>query len=301
MQILVNNETLNVNLETEERIGEVYNSLCTWIEKAGMYPLALHLDFQEVDLQQAPWREYLIDDVQHFNLQAGTINHVRQQQLVTVIDYLLLLKQLIERVQAGERLTEEFADAFVEYDHVRAVLPEILRLSAEGFSEDFGQLDQMAVQVYADGIDSPVLTKFFEQLNQLRTILIDRLKEISQPVKEIQGTAEILRNILPSLEEAGTALQTGKERDAYILVLQISELIAKSIRVIDILAIKYPAYSFEEVQATVKQLSQLIAEINETMKNKDSVLLADVLEYDLCDLLTSFVDRLILLAGEVAA
>ena len=174
----------------------------------------------------------------------------------------------------------------------------MLNLSEEEFSKDFRQLDAAAQEISLTNSKPPELIRFRTILNKLKIILLDRLTEITQPGREIQKTADTLKNMLPSLEEVGTALQTGNERDAYGFVLKISEVMAKSIRIMDVLTIEYPDQSFKELNETKKNLSELIAEMNNTIRNKDSVLLADILEYDLGELLNTFIDQLFSLSME---
>ncbi len=288
-----------MKLESERNIGDVYDSLCSWIKKVGMYPLELHIDTREVDLAQTEqWRSCSVDTVQQLDLRAGTINNLHQKQLMTIIDYFLLLDELIKKFQAGEQgkqseqLEREISDAWSEYDHVRQVIPRMLNLSEDEFSKDFKQLDVAAQEISLTNSKPPELIRFRTILNKLKIILLDRLTEITQPAREMQKTAEMLKNMLPSLEDIGTALQTGSERDAYGFVLKISEVIAKSIRIMDVLTIEYPDQSFKELNETKKNLSELIAEMNNTIGNKDSVLLADILEYDLRELLNIFTEQL---------
>ena len=299
VQILINDETLDVTMEKERNLGEVYDFLCNWMKEAGMYPLALRLDSQETNLLQGShWKERLIDDVNCFNLRAGSINQLQQQQMMTIIDYLLLLQQLIARIQRGEQVEKEFANAYAEYGHVRSALPQIVRLNEENFAEDFKLLDQSVAEMERGGKNPPELLKFNENLEQLRSILLDRLYETAYPIQAMKNAAAILKDILPTLAEAGIFLQTGNERDAYGLVFKISEMIAKSIRIMEILSIEYPQNPFNELRENIRKLVTIIDEINETMKNKDSVMLADILEYDLHEQLRIVVEQIFLLDSE---
>ena len=299
VQILVNNETLDVTLEKEQNLGEVYASLCDWMKKSGMYPLSLHLDSQDSDiLQTVHWQQRSIDDVKRFDLQAGTINQLQQQQMMTVMDYLLLLKQLIEKSQDEKSVKEEFVNAYGEYSHIRAVLPQLLKLSEDEFAEDFSLLDQCAEEVRQDSSDTRRLAEFDTMLERLRIILLDRLRELTYPLKDLKSAAELLRSMLPALEEAGISLQTGNEGDAYALMFRISEITAKCVRITDILSVEYPQHSFKELQDGMKKLGVLIDKINKTMKNKDPVMLADILEYDMHELLTVLIEQISLLEPE---
>ena len=299
MQILINNETLDLTLEKEKNLGEVYDSLCSWLKGGGLYPLNLHIDSHEYDVtQRSHWNERLIDDVNRFDLRAGSINELHQQQMMTIIDYLLLLRELIAGIQRGERVEKEFMTAFAEYDHIRPALAQIFRTREEDFAADFKLLDESAAEIRKTALKPQDLLIFNEKLEQLRSILLDRLHETAQPIQNMKNTAEILKNLFPALEEAGISLQTGNEREAYSLVLKISEITAKCVRIMEILSVEYPQNPFTELSASVKGLCAIIAEMNEAMKNKDLVMLADILEYDLHELLKTLVEQIFLLNVE---
>ena len=301
MKILINSAPIDVRLESEKTLGEVYVSLCDWIKGAGLYPLTLFLDSQEFDIvHKSQWETRSLESINCFDLQAGNINQLRQQQLMTIIDYLLLLKQLIDQTRKGENVQEEFYNAYNEYPHIRAALPQLLQLKEADFATDFTMLDQIVNEIHKSGADSKNLQKFNEALELLRLILLDRLNELTHPVKCIRHASSLLQTLLPALEDAGLSFQTGNEGDAYSMMFKISEIIAKVVRLVEILSIEYPQDSLDKLKELSSKLGIIVDEINENIKSKDSVMLADILEYDLHELLSDIIEQTSLIKPEEA-
>ncbi len=287
MQIFLNSEQLDVTLENEETLGEVYHSLNSWINEAGLHPLSLSADGRALEISDpGQWEKTPIQDTENLEITAGTINAVRAQQIMTALDYINLLLQMFPRMLDGEELNAEFQAAFSEYRHVRTALPQIMQISDGGFSEDFSLLDAAAEKTAASlGKDSqpasPVIRDFSQRLEQLRILLLDRLQEYSNPGQELISISGLIAGMLPSLEEAGIALQTGREKEAYNLVFKISEMCAKLVRVIDCLSMEDPRQTVAAVKEGISKLGQTIEEINNSIAAGDMVLLSDLLEYDL--------------------
>jgi hypothetical protein len=291
VRIFLNNEQLDVTLENETNLGEVYQSLRNWMGKAGLHPLALTVDGTEKEISDfSDWGSTGIAEVESFGLTAGTVNQLRANQLMTTLDYLNLLIQILNRSGAGERLADEYQGAVAEYGHIRSALPQLMSITDEAFSEDFSLLDAAAAKVSAAGNDPAgiapaVLEEFRTRLEQVRVLLIDRLQEVTRPKAELRAIAALLSALAPELEEAGISLQTGREREAYNLVFRVSEMTAKLVRVIDCASVEDPGLIGDELKDMVGRVGEVVTRVNETISAEDQVLLADLLEYDLREII----------------
>lgn len=290
MKIIINNEEMDITLEKESTLGEIFTSLREWLSQGGLYPLSLELDNESADIvDQSDWAGLPLDSCEAFHLRAGNLNQLRQQQLMVILDYLNLLIQTLGSLQnSGD--DQMFKKAFSEYSHVRNALPSVLRLEEESFINDFKRLEDAKAAVESSPGDGAALKEFNDRLKDLRIILLDRLQEVNKPGKELNTAITLLKNIVPGLEEAGVALQTGKEREAYGLIFRISETAAKFIRIMNILGIDDQEIRHDEVHRNLQKLSEIIGEMNQAISSEDTVMLADLLEYDLQELLESLID-----------
>ncbi|AHC14637.1 hypothetical protein [Salinispira pacifica] len=290
MKIIINNEEMDITLEKESTLGEIFTSLQEWLSQGGLYPLSLELDDETADIvDQSGWSGRGLESIGEFHLRAGNLNQLRQQQLMVILDYINLLIQTLNSLQNGGD-SGMFTKAFSEYTHVRSALPSVLRLEEESFVNDFKRLENAKAAVESAPGDEAALNEFHNRLKDLRIILLDRLQELNKPGKELNTAITLLKNIVPGLEEAGVALQTGREREAYGLMFRISETAAKFIRIMNILSIDEPEIRHDEVHRDLQKLSEIIGEMNQAISAEDTVMLADLLEYDLQELLESLID-----------
>lgn len=294
MQIFLNNEQLDVTIEQETTVGEVFDSLNSWLSQGGIYPFSLELDDDSYETsERSLWQNRGVDGISSMKLKAGNLNELRARQMMTAVEYLNLLLQLINRNIGGESLENELASAMGEYPHIRSAAPQLMGMEATDFAQDFAHLDE-AAQAYSNnprfpGAERNLLQEFGARVDQLRILLLDRLQEVSYPKRELSAISQLLENMLPSLEEAGIALQTGNEREAYNLVFRISEMAAKLIRIMECLSIEDPQLTSDEMREVIGRVGDVIALVNESISNGDQVLLADQLEYDLAEVLQDLI------------
>lgn len=298
MQIFLNNEKLDITLEDETTIGEVYGSLANWLSEGGLHPLNIAVDETPYEISEySSWNAIHVESTGRLDISAGNQNDLRVRQIITVVDYINLLLDIFSKQLGGEDNSAEITSALEEYGHVRAALPHLMSMSDKGFAEDFASLDSAervlkAHGEFSDGRASGEIRDFSARLEQLRILLLDRLQEFRSPKEELSSVAALLNGLVPELEEAGVALQTGREKQAYGLVFRISELTSKFLRIIDSLAVDSPESDITGLKAPIEKLGTAVDEINSCMASGDQVLLADLLEYDLQEILREIMDAI---------
>jgi hypothetical protein len=297
VRIFLNDEQLDVTLEQEKTLAEVFDSLSGWMNQGGLHPLSVTIDGDEREISERDtWGKTPIAEVGDFVLRVGSLNALRVTQLMTTIDYINLLIQIIDRSAGGEELGQSFASAIAEYPGVRQALPGLMSIARESFAEDFVELDRAATAVDPGSPENPgmpdagKLNSFRSRIEQLRVLLLDRLREASEPLAELSSISASLTALLPELEEAGISLQTGRERDAYNLMFRLSEMTGKLIRVLDNVSMEIPGTVDDDLRSRVNSLGSVVSEMNKTMADQDQVLLADLLEYDLRESLEHLIE-----------
>ena len=124
----------------------------------------------------------------------------------------------------------------------------------------------------------------------LRNICIyieGRMREIANPLLELKSAAELLESQIPKLEDVPVLLQTGKEREAMELVVAFTEIAEKLTRL-------YPLLTEKEEENLMTRLVQelpfsqfyeglnlQLRELIEAMESEDSILIGDLLEYEI--------------------
>ena len=138
-------------------------------------------------------------------------------------------------------------------------------------------------------------------VNQVKTIIIDRMREIYNPVREILASARLLGSTIKEIRDVSVLLQTGKDQQAMNAVVRFTELSQKLIRLyplldeegaLDTAKSKVDGLSFKDFYT---RLNNVLLDLLGAFEAKDSVLIGDLLEYEVAPKL----EKLILLLAEI--
>jgi hypothetical protein len=93
----------------------------------------------------------------------------------------------------------------------------------------------------------PIISKKDElsrEWDQIRTLIQGRIGEISTPESESIKTINTLKRLIPRLEEMGILFQSGKDKEALDLIIVLSELFSKSLRILSTLSERGTPWNF---------------------------------------------------------
>ena len=264
MRIVVNDQELDVTWQDEQTAGEVVDELQKWLAASGMSIQQFCLDDRDVsDEQREAWAAIPIERIDTLQVDAALPAERDPQSLVTLIEYFELLKRNLEH-----GTDTALKDVLAEFGFLDQSVVRVLRLTG-GIADVLEPVRSLNRTLGDDsGSDTDELrTHAVKSTTTILSALQSRLSEVIRPEKELGITAGLLAEQLPSVSETAILLQQGKDEEAMARIARFSDLVAKFTRL-------KPEVDTESL---LSQLNELV----EAFHAKDSVLIGDLLEYEI--------------------
>lgn len=275
MELFINNEKIEYTLESEKNLGDLYVSLMTLIQKEGCFLSEFMVDGEDLYPDKSGWQDRPLDSAGRVEVISLGSAELRVRHLTTVLDYFNLC---LTAMANGD--TAAAADLAKEYPWVIRNLPAVLdSVNGELIASRVDELMQGSGLLngrFPAGEDKDLLR---EELERFAGLLNGRIREIEDPRTEGAGTIQAIQFLLPQAEEVSLLLQTGKDREAMNLIIQLVELLQKIMRIFR--SLERHGVRSETFTAFAPELTGILAELEDAFKNEDSVLIGDLVEYEL--------------------
>ena len=263
MTITINGDNINYTLEEEKTAGDVLNGLSSWLEESGLLVGGILLDEESVPLGGTEWRNRPIGDINSFSIEAVSLREGRVRQLETARDYFILLKNAAET--GDEDALNELSDGF---DDLKRILPHLLD---EGpHPSIIPHLEETLGKGFHNNGSTVAL-----EATRLATLLDSRCKEAADPEAEAGSAAAALAAMAESLDDVAVHLQTGKDKQAMDTIIRLTEILQAFMRSLSWIG------SDEGIKQIANDMNGILAELEEALKANDTVLIGDLLEYEI--------------------
>ncbi len=262
--ILINGEKIDYSLENEKTIGEVIGSIAEWLKKSGMCVDSLLIDEQYPSNDQ--WTIRPIDDVSSLKVYAMSLREYSLSKLELARNYLLQLTESYKN--HDKRALNELAKSYDEF----------LRMLSDILKKDISTISIEEIGTVFSEDDESADTRPEQVLNSI-TNIIELLEKYYEEVAHPQENAVIIAGKLASLaesfDEAAVHLQTGRDAAAMNTIIYLTELLQALLRCM--------IWMEEESLANklCAELTELLAELEEALAAHDTVLIGDLLEYEM--------------------
>ena len=264
MKIVVNDQELDVTLQDERTAGDVVDELKRWLAGSGMSIQRFHLDNVDVSEEHRDtWRAVRVEDIESLQVEAALPAERDPQSLVTLIEYFELLSRNLDH-----GTDSAVRDVLAEFGYLEKSVDRVLRVTG-GVSELLHPIRELK-QMLDEGEDlatSDHRTRGRKAITTILSALQSRLSEILRPEKELEITASLLAEQLPGVSETAILLPQGKDEEAMARIARFSDLVAKFTRL--------------RPEADTESLLSQLNELVEAFRAKDSVLIGDLLEYEI--------------------
>jgi hypothetical protein len=277
MEIFVNGEPVSFSLEKEKSLSDIFTALSAWAAAESARITKLAVNGAELDISlSAKWGSMPLDSVETLEVSTGGAAEKTPHGLAVIRDY---FEGLLAALKAdNEKAVREFLQ---EYPYIREALETHLRdifASAEdcltGREKSFGCGALLSDSTAPLGpAEKAALVQYAQALN---VIAQDRLHEIEDPRKEAAAVARLLTAVRPSLENVPVMLQSGKDREAMQNILAYTELALKAIRIL-----AQREGGAEDSRIFCKEFNGILGELTNAFEVRDSVLIGDLLEYEI--------------------
>ena len=287
MQILINSSPLEYTLEDETSLGEVIDGLEQWLRSGRFAIVSLSVNQTPYRLHDRDsWQSLPLDDINAVDIEAFPLTRIDETTLVAVSEFLNLLEQALHTANQ-EAVGEISAELPYVRDRVVQFFPALA--GVEGAAEIL-RSPELSSGLLPEQRESQRIQK---EIADLRLLLSTRAREYEQPVRELALTLGQLMASARHAVEAPLLLQTGREADAMQTVVTLTELLGRAMRLIPLVA-EHEAgeLDIDAVKEFAASLTPQLAELKEALEIRDTVLVGDLMEYEIAPRLERLVDIL---------
>jgi hypothetical protein len=261
MQIKINDQPLDFTLERDETLGEVVQELKSWLKGSDL--VLYSVKHHDQDLLASPaeqWEGTTHREVDELAVTVRPAAELRLENLSTVIEYLVLLDRCLEGASdAGlAELTPGFAAMAESVARVAPGEPALQRLSSligDGAADSLGAWPQERVR------------EAREAIGRLQALVRRRLGRYGDP----RAAARELAAALAGFREAMDA------------IIRFSDLLQEVGRVLHALGATertLPALGGLSMRQFYTDMNGFLTELLEAFTAQDSVLIGDLMEYE---------------------
>jgi len=271
MQILVNQEPLSYALESENSLGEVVDGLASWLRDENFAITAIDVDDRSIPIHdRSAWAATALETVETLSIEAFPVDQVDQLTLAALAEYCLLLNAALENKDR-----DALFDLGNELPYVRVRLQELMPTV---FRTGYAPLPSADIEngTLPDDAES---IEMQSQLRGLITLIEVRLREYRNPVQELLLCLGQLASMQTDLEEVPVQLQTGNDGLAMTAIVRFAELVSRVIRILPLV----PPDSDVDPAAVSEfaiDLTPVLEQLQEAFEARDTVLMGDLLEYE---------------------
>jgi len=271
---MINDEEVSYTLEHERTLGEVVHGVRAWLAAAGFVITGLRAD--ERDLLQSPpeaWGQAGVAGVTTLGVMATHTGDMKIAHWRTVDGWLGMLEEEIERV--GDASSDPLAELLEG-------LPQTLEgLKANPFLPPGSDAGTRFAATFNGRQSSDVRAwspearhEAAEIVRHLRGLVQARIEEAAHPQVSLSRCAGLLRGCMGELKEVSVLLQTGRDRPAMEIVIRFADIVQS---LMDLLPFLPP--DAERARILV-ELTPVLRELVDAFGSRDSVLIGDLLEYE---------------------
>jgi hypothetical protein len=277
MELYINNEKIDFSLENESNLFDIFTGIDTWLEDSDLKIHSamvndLSCDISDTDMSKS----FAVDKINKIELSAGTFEDIALQNIATVYDFFTLLKEALLK-----RNKTQIEELMPEYSYVRTYLSTSFT-GTNYESADTEHMERFYTLLYETGVlkgklpDEAQTSLIVKEIDRNLLLLAEKMREIDNPDREAAVAARLMIEFLPQVCDVSILLQTGKDKEAMNRVLRFSTLTQKIIRLLPAITLKS-----NDIQVIAVELKTCLEELTEAFQTQDSVLIGDILEYEI--------------------
>lgn len=300
MRLTINGEEVSYSLENERTLGQVVKGIQEWLAGAGFLITEMRAASQsgvdEKDLLQAPpadWGRTPVGSVRELEVRATHTGELKLEHWRTVDEWLGMLEDELRGIGESERS----GSGASSLENLLADLPETLEglktnpflpqaspaldkftalfrgQAAKGKSPHSAEERAAAEEVRSWPADR--LQAAAELIDELRAGLQRCIADASRPAEALARCAAGVRDSLARLPEVSLLLQTARDKDAMDIVIGFTDTVQSLLVLVPFLA------PDPERGTVLAELTPVLRELVAAFDAKDSVLIGDLLEYEI--------------------
>lgn len=291
MRLSINDEEVTYSLEHERTLGEVVRGIQAWLASAGFVITGLQADGRDLLApaggKSGPWGEDEVTAVSALAVRATHTGDIRIAHWRTAGQWLAMLEEALSHSAAAPSGSAQSGSAPSDtgHDPLDALLEDLPR-TVEGFevnpfappgSDAVGRFRAMFEGARGAHVRSWTSEKRREaaaQVQRLQGLVRKRLEDATHPQEALAHGAGLLRASMGELKEVSLLLQTGRDRPAMEIIVRFVDAAQA---VMELLPFLPPDL---ERSRLFSELTPVLRELVGAFDSRDSVLIGDLLEYE---------------------
>jgi len=297
MQIILNDQALDFKIEDEKNLGDILSSVDVWLEKASYALVFISIDGIIIDdLNFVEMQKRELSSINTITIKAASVLDLHKDAIGSVLPLYANLedtmRKLIETpqdsilIKSFEEVKAKIKENYNNY--ISFISPDELSL----LDYSFESLDNFTVLKTKS--EREISLKLVQDTEKL---LHERLNEMHAPIDELIKAKVFFSNIKEKFLNVSILLQTGKENIAMQNITLLTEFLSKLFRLFVCLK-QENTELFNASKAYLDKLTKTFTEINTAFEKKDSILLGDLIEYEVIATLEEFFLKIETLGGQ---
>ena len=284
MDIYLNGQALDFRLESERTLAQVSSAVEDWLAGGGLCLVGLTVDGRDVGWGVGGrWADLPLEGIGRLDLAVAPLGDARIATLRTTAQYLRLLAGALET--KDQKLLGDLATGYPSMmEGVRTLLsPQ----PADALYGHLVNLDRMVAGNTPGRIaawSEEALAAALASIAGLQDAVTAKTREWDDPRAALGAIRRSLEEASAQAAEVSVLMQTGREREAMSRVISFTSLaqshlaVVQRILVLD--GVSSPAVDGEPLHVFGEKLNGFLQQLLEAFRARDTVLIGDLLEYE---------------------
>lgn len=277
MTIIINEQEVNFTLEGEEKAFEIYTSISAFLKESNYFIYSFSIDGDETDPEQTSlWRDKKSIEIKKIEITALSEKEYLLSGLLTVAEYINLLLRAV-----SQKSHVIIGELMIEYPSIVKNIPVLVKGNMGELISEHLNTTLEKCGLLSGNFKEEYIEPFFSEISKISELINSAAREIENPVSELRASIEILEALIPQINDISLLLQTGKDQQAMGLIITLTELLQKILRIISLFNTEDIIIGKESYENFSGDLNSILSELAEAFSAKDSVLIGDLLEYEI--------------------
>ena len=277
MNILINEQEVDFTLEGDETAIEIYQSVNSFLQESKHLIYSFVIDGNETDPEsKTDWMNLKSSDIEKIEITALTEKEYLLTGLLTVAEYINLLLRAV-----SEDSDVLLKDLMSEYPSIIKNIPTLVKGNQGQLISQHMNTIMSNSGLLTGNFISEYKDNFLKEIMKIAELINAAAREIEDPKSELESTLDVVQKLIPQINEVSILLQTGKDKQAMGLIIQLTELLQKILRIITLFNTDNINIDGDSLDNFSIELNSVLNELAEAFYAKDSVLIGDLLEYEI--------------------
>ncbi|MCL2480801.1 MAG: hypothetical protein FWF38_03715 [Spirochaetaceae bacterium] len=275
MNISIDGNIIDYTLEKEENGYDIIRAISLWLKKNYIIIKSIKIDEKEYNYDDKTLLgELSINSINKIDIFTLTVREYKYNQLLIIQEY---FENLISLINSNNK--DEVLKFLKTYEKIKPdmeeVIDKIYKSENQGFIETFASKKELTDSDYEN-------LKFFTE--NIFFVIGERKREIINPETEIEKEKKYFDTFLPEIEIISVLLQTGKQNEALEKIIKFVDFSKKLSRLLSYYNMGLGKIEAEEIS----KYNKLLHDLKDAIGRGDSVLIGDILEYELSPIIEQF-------------